>query len=86
MTTDDELLTHLTPNSSHVRAFVYDPKARTMSVHFHNGNVYVHHEVHSGELEVIKKAFSPGRYYHAGFKRKYPKVDKQTPEDLKKTK
>lgn len=61
-------------SSSHIKGIEYDAKSRDLKVTFHNDDEYTHHAVHAETYNAIMNVFSPGRYYHASVKRRYPKV------------
>lgn len=68
-------------HSTHIRDFTYDSAKRDLTVTFHNGHQYIHHEVPGHVYDSMGAVFSVGRYYHC-LKRKYTKVTVVKPELL----
>ena len=55
--------------SSNIKAVGYDKKEKELEVHFHSGGEYKYKSVPESIFERIKKAKSPGRFFHKHVKK-----------------
>ena len=58
--------------STALASATYDNETLDLDITFNNGGTYTHHNVPQEEFDGLVAADSPGRYWHANLKDKYP--------------
>lgn len=59
-------------NSSHLSGCRYDPQQRELTIEFQDGDTYTYRGVEQGVYEGLLSAGSPGTYFHAQIRGRYP--------------
>jgi hypothetical protein len=58
-------------SSSLISRIAYDEQARTLSIRFRSGSLYVYYDVPAEEYDALRSAASAGRYYNACIKGRF---------------
>lgn len=55
-------------NSSNIKDIHYEPKTKTLTVHFHSGATYLYHDVSPESYQAFMNAPSQGQHLHSHIK------------------
>jgi hypothetical protein len=65
-------MTRINLDSSNIKSAGYDPATDTLEVEFANGSIYTYSDVSPAVYEAMIGAESPGKYFAANIRGKYP--------------
>lgn len=57
--------------SAVIKAFVYDPQARVLSITFTSGRAYAYQDVPADVAEGLRLAFAKGEYFNKAIRERY---------------
>lgn len=63
--------TTLTPGSSNIASFAYDPEVENLTVEFRSGETYVYFNVPASVYRGMQSASSVGAYFHRQVRQRY---------------